>query len=219
MSNHTELEYRENDVDKHSAGSWHLDIVAVLCEYSTKVLGGSTQGDYRFRIQTKSGANWRTQMLAHEEAGLLRLIVHLDLLYSPKLRPSIMELVCRANSDLILGSFEFCWETGAVSFRHTLDVRGETLDRGLVERLLDSAAFPLALFERASGRLTTRGTAARVAWNASMVEEDATNMRSVAPETRKVLLSLHHGSAWRDDAVTGEAPTVRLLMEPIGELA
>jgi hypothetical protein len=132
-------------------GSWRRlqdAIRTMLAEHGYEVEARSDGLDLRFHAVTDDGRRWRTQILLDEHHAVARLYVYLDLESAPE-RDFVLELVCRVNSLLAIGAFDFDWESGAVAFRHGRDFTGQTVDAAQVAQLLKVAVVALRLFTRA----------------------------------------------------------------------
>jgi len=105
--------------------------------------------DLRFHAVTDDERRWRTQILIDERHPVARLYVYLDLEYPLPQRDWVLELVCRVNSLLAIGAFDFEWDTGEVAFRHGRDFTAQVIDAAHVAQLLKVAVVALRLFTRA----------------------------------------------------------------------
>jgi len=87
-------------------------------------------------------------------------------------RDWVLELVCRVNSLLAIGAFDFDWDTGEVAFRHGRDFTGQTIDAAQVTQLLKVAAVALRLFTRALAYASGDDVSPVGALDAARVAED-----------------------------------------------
>ena len=132
--------------------SWHRirdAICVVLAEHGYNVERRDDELDLRFHAVTDDGRRWRTQILLDERHAVARLFVYLDLDPLTVRRDWVLELVCRVNSLLAIGGFDFDWDNGEVAFRHGRDFTDQTIDSVQVAQLLKVAVVALRLFTRA----------------------------------------------------------------------
>ena len=156
-------------------GSWHRlrdAICAVLAEHGYDVERRHDGLDLRFHAVTDDGRRWRTQVLLDEQHAVARLFVYLDLDPLTVRRDWVLELVCRVNSLLAIGAFDFDWDTGEVAFRHGRDFTGQTIDAAQVTQLLKVAAVALRLFTRALAYASGDDVSPVGALDAARVAED-----------------------------------------------
>jgi hypothetical protein len=123
----------------------------------TEILGGvlsadygyefeRTEGDFRFEIATTLG-RCRAQLILHEEEQLLRYYVFPDTPFLEFYEKRVVEITARLSTELVgVGSFEYDFADRFAFFRAAsrLDLSGDVREQ--VRRLLDSAAFPLELW-------------------------------------------------------------------------
>ena len=115
--------------DRANDGSWISSVRRfVSCSLSMATMSSSRLDglDLRFHAVTDDERRWRTQILLDEQHAVARLYVYLDLEGAALRREWVLELVCRVNSLLAIGAFDFDWETGEVAFRHGRDFTGQT---------------------------------------------------------------------------------------------
>ena len=162
--------------ERASDGSWHTlrdAICAVLAEHGYDVERRRDGLDLRFHAVTDDERRWRTQILLDEHHAVARLYIYLDLDGIAAVRRDwILELVCRVNSLLAIGAFDFDWETGEVAFRHGRDFTGQAIDSGQVAQLLKVAAVALRLFTRALAYASDADVSPLGALDAARVAED-----------------------------------------------
>jgi hypothetical protein len=156
-------------------GSWHRlrdAICAVLAEHGYDVEQRRDGLDLRFHAVTDDGRRWRSQILLDEQHAVARLYVYLDLAQISLRRQWVLELVCRVNSLLAIGAFDFDWDTGEVAFRHGRDFTGQAIDSAQVAQLLKVAVVALRLFTRALAYTTADDVSPSGALDAARVAED-----------------------------------------------
>jgi hypothetical protein len=152
----------------------------------------SVHGDgaeVRFGCRTRH-RTWRSQFLLDPSARLLRLYVFLsDDMYPENLKHQMGELAIRISDLLVIGSVGMEWEGGAVYYRSSLDLRGSEDLNGDVDRLLNTAAYPLDAWEIAFDYLVHRGRSPAQAAEAVLVGLDLAEEDQACPD-RRALLSL-----------------------------
>jgi hypothetical protein len=146
--------------------------------------------DLRFHAVTEDERRWRTQILIDERHPVARLYVYLDLEYAAARRGWVLELVCRVNSLLAIGAFDFDWETGQVAFRHGRDFTGQAMDAAHVDQLLKVAVVALRFFTRAYGYHTIEDVSPVGALDAARVAEDLADDGVSSEAGRRTLVRL-----------------------------
>jgi hypothetical protein len=126
--------------------------------------------------------------LIDEEREVVRFLVHLDLEYPQTKRSWVVELIIRLNAELVIGSFDFCWDTGSVLLRIGVDLRHTPMNAKVAEDIINLAAFNLALFERGYACRSNRKISPRAAVEAAMWSEQATERREVSSFGRRGVL-------------------------------
>ena len=122
-----------------SLGRLREAIRIMLSEHGYDVESRLDGLDLRFHAVTDDERRWRTQILLDEQHAVARLYVYLDLECAALRREWVLELVCRVNSLLAIGAFDFDWDTGEVAFRHGRDFTGQLIIR---RRSHDSSRSP-----------------------------------------------------------------------------
>lgn len=81
------------------------------------------------------GRNFSYQLVARSREGhrqaLFTSMVPVKI--QPEQRPVVAEFLCRANFGLVLGNFEFDYETGGVGYKTSVDVEGGELTSRMVK--------------------------------------------------------------------------------------
>lgn len=156
-------------------GSWRSlrdAIHTMLREHGYAVESRRDGLDLRFEAVTGDGRHWRTQILLDDQHAVARLFVYLDLDRAVLPREWLIELVCRVNSLLAIGAFDFDWDTSEVAFRHGRDFTGQSIDSAQVAQLLKVAVVALRLFSRALAYATEGDVSPLGALDAARVAED-----------------------------------------------
>jgi hypothetical protein len=179
--------------DRGTDGSWRRlrdAIHAMLAEHGYEVDARHEGLDLRFEAVTPDERRWRSQILLDDHHAVARLYVYLDLEVDPPPREWVLELVCRVNSLLAIGAFDFDWETGEVAFRHGRDFTGQLIEPAQVAQLLKVAVVALRLFTRALA-YAARGDVSPVgAVDAARVAEDLAENGVSSDAGRRVLVRL-----------------------------
>jgi hypothetical protein len=155
-----------------SSGRLREAIRIMLSEHGYDVESRLDGLDLRFDAVTDDERRWRTQILLDEQHAVARLYVYLDLEGAALRREWVLELVCRVNSLLAIGAFDFDWETGEVAFRHGRDFTGQLIDSAQVAQLLKVAVVALRLFTRAMAYASVEDVSPLGALDAARVAED-----------------------------------------------
>jgi|SRR5579862_4624519 len=174
-------------------GSWHRlrdAICTMLSEHGYEVESRHDGLDLRFFAVTEDERRWRTQILLDEHHAVARLYVYLDIDLTTVQRDWILELVCRVNTLLAIGAFDFDWDTGAVSFRHGRDFTGQPVDAAQVAQLLKVAVVALRLFTRAIAYAGSGDTSVVGAIDAARVTEDLAENGVSSDAGRRALVRL-----------------------------
>jgi hypothetical protein len=163
----------------------------VLLTFGYRFQRGNDDDDIRFQLQTTE-ACWRSQFIVNEDERIVRLYAYLtDDGYSENLRNRVGELVHRLNEQIILGHFGYDWDSGGVSLHLVEDFRGRECSSLDVERMLNTLAFPIGLWQMAFGKIKRPEIKPIDAFNAAMIEADAVEEDAdVSKGTRKALLTL-----------------------------
>ena len=168
-------ERKASPTDRATDGSWHGlrdAICAMLAEHGYDVERRRDGLDLRFHAVTDDSRRWRTQILLDEKHAVARLYVYLDLEGVVHGREWLLELVCRVNSLLAIGAFDFDWDSGEVAFRHGRDFTGQSIDSVQVAQLLKVASVALRLFTRALAYGSVEDVSPVGALDAARVAED-----------------------------------------------
>lgn len=85
------------------------------------------------------GNNFTYQLLARSREGHRQAIflTTVPVKVQSEQRLAVAEFLCRANYGLILGNFEFDWETGEIRYKTSVDVEGGELTRGMVRTMIN----------------------------------------------------------------------------------
>jgi len=73
-------------------------------------------------LRDESVSAWQLFAIGHDQNGILMFRSSCDELVPESKRPEVAELLTRANSDTMIGSFDLDFEDGAISFRTSIDV-------------------------------------------------------------------------------------------------
>jgi hypothetical protein len=146
--------------------------------------------DLRFEIGTPDGSTYRAQLLIDEAHHVTQYYVHLDLTYPPAKRVWVVELVMRINSELVIGGFEFDWDSGSIAFKVGLHFRTELVATDDASGILGLAAFPLSLFKRAYARRNGRNVSPKAAIEAARVLEGIAQSPALSNAGRRAMLHL-----------------------------
>jgi hypothetical protein len=179
--------------DRVNDGSWHRlrdAIHTMLAEHGYEVESRREGLDLRFHAVTDDERRWRTQILLDDHHAVARLFVYLDLDCAPAQREWILELVCRVNSLLAIGAFDFDWDTGSIAFRHGRDFTGQLIDAAQVAQLLKVAVVALRLFTRALAYAATEDVSVSGALDAARVAEDLAENGVSSEAGRRALVRL-----------------------------
>ena len=124
-------------------------VSACLNEFGYKFTSDSARMDFRFRIHTESGRSWRSQILISPMERIARLFVFLTESPLEERRQSwLREVVERLNHEVgVLGSIAFNPDTSIAYYRTAVDLRGRTATAEDIERMLNAAALPVAVWE------------------------------------------------------------------------
>jgi hypothetical protein len=149
--------------------------------------------DYRFECVVEEGVPLRSQLVVDEENHLLRHFVFLtDCGYPSARMPWVAELAARLDEAVaILGSIGFDWNTGTAFYRYGVDCRDQLfLLPDDIERILNSAAFPVKVWRLAFGNIDRLAVTPKAAATAALIEAGADCALPVTDETRRALLRL-----------------------------
>jgi len=179
--------------DRATDGAWHTlrdAIRTMLAEHGYDVEARQDGLDLRFHAVTDDERRWRSQILLDDHHAVARLYVYLDLECASHPREWVLELVCRVNSLLAIGAFDFDWDTGEVAFRHGRDFTGQLIEPALVAQLLKVAVVALRLFTRALAYATAEDVSPAGALDAARVAENLAENGVSSEAGRRVLVRL-----------------------------
>ncbi|GEM_PF-6660091 len=165
-------------------------MLAMLADHGYAVDARCDGQDLRFHAVTSDERRWRTQVLIDERHPVARLYVYLDLNYPAHQRLWVLELVCRINTLLAIGAFDFEWDSGAVTFRHGRDFTGQSIDGAHAAQLLKVAVVALRLFTRAYAYRSTSDVTPAGAIDAARVAEDLADDGVSSNAGRRALVRL-----------------------------
>lgn len=163
----------------------------VLLNFGYRFQCGEDEGDIRFQLQTTE-ATWRSQFIVNEDERIVRLYAYLtDEGYPNTLHFRVSELVHRLNEQIILGHFGFDWDSGSVSLHLAEDFRGRECSSLDIERMLNTVAFPIGLWQFAFAKIKRPEIKPTDAFSAAMIEAEANEGDAIVSKaTRKALLTL-----------------------------
>jgi hypothetical protein len=79
---------------------------------------------------------WRCRLFADEELGQVAFYSILPELVPVNRRAAVVELVTRANVELVLGNFELDLDGGELRFKTSIDVQGDRLTPALLTHVV-----------------------------------------------------------------------------------
>ena len=147
-------------------------------------------GEIRFECKTAFGTTLYSQFVIHDVERVLRLYVHLWRDYPKPKKRWVEKLVSFLNLEVAVFGFFAMGENGSVFFQSAIDFANIPIDPSAVKEMMNKAAFPITVFEKAFARIDTPEVGPIDAVLAALVETDAYRWDDVSTSTRKALLKV-----------------------------
>lgn len=167
----------------------HTDTIALYLSGMGYKYDRSPDGDtFAFSLLTDTGLLREGQLAIYEGSQVVRSFIRIPEPYAAKNKAAWVDsLIAEANHRLaVLGWFARGAPIG-VYYQSAVRTNGN-VDTDLVEQLMNSSAFPLAVFERALRSAKYRKVTPLDALNASLIEQNVSEGIKVGKGTRRALM-------------------------------
>jgi hypothetical protein len=89
------------------------------------------------RYEGENG-QWRCVASVDDVAQTFVFYSLIEVVFDPEMRAGVTEFLMRATAGLVVGNFEFDFETDSISFRTSIDVEGDRLSPALVANVVSA---------------------------------------------------------------------------------
>lgn len=168
-------------------------VEACLLEFGYRYFTHRRTGDLRFFCKTPD-EEYRSQFIISEEEKLLRFFIFTDDFFPVEWKPRVYELVHRVNEIVVLGGFAVMWDEQEIFFRISADFRACEPSVESVEHLMNSASFPLKLWEKAFRYLKKGKASPRECVEAARFALDVHDEDEVSKGAKKLVMQVREGA-------------------------
>jgi hypothetical protein len=187
-------------------------VASSLRTFGYKYSVSPQQTDFRFSCRTVS-RDWQSRILLAPPTSVVRLFSVVTEPYTADGKHWVAELVHRVNEKIAcLGGFDFDYSTGAAVFRYGIDFADQQVTPGHIERMLNSASFPLEFFRTAFNAIGSKMSPEK-AVDISLLLHGCSERAHNPKAAMKTILHVEHGGgkSCRGQSGDGAHPSIFLL--------